>query len=273
MPWFQSRNANLHYRDYAGSPGLTVIFLHGLWMSSSLFCNQTPESIGGHRVISLDFRGHGLSQRRPDGHTLRGYAYDVRRLIEHTKPETVVIAGWSMGALVAWTFLRMFGMSSIAGLIVIDQPAADFRWNDDRYDEFRIEELYALINAIQENQRDTASKLLQSMISADLPATTLQKIKDIMCSVSPSVSTSMLASQSLADMRGFVGQIRVPTLVCFGRDPSVYPVAAGEDIARRIAGSELIVFERSSHCPFIEEPESFNDAVATFLGRIHSHST
>ena len=62
-------------------------------------------------------------------------------------------------------------------------------------------------------------------------------------------------------------EIRTPTLLLSGRFDEATPdiVAA---IHARIAGSEWIVFEESSHTPHLEEPVAFNAAVRAFLAGV-----
>lgn len=50
----------------------------------------------------------------------------------------------------------------------------------------------------------------------------------------------------------------IPTLLCFGSDEKLIPVAAGEHLCQNLPDAQLVVFEQSGHCPFLEEPERFN---------------
>ena len=67
-------------------------------------------------------------------------------------------------------------------------------------------------------------------------------------------------------------EIVVPTLVMSGRYDELRPNHA-EDIHKRIAGSELVVFEYSSHTPFHEERELFMTTVNAFLDRVEHRSS
>ncbi len=67
------------------------------------------------------------------------------------------------------------------------------------------------------------------------------------------------------DYRTRLGEIGVPALVTAGRfDPQMPPECA-EELARDIAESELVIFERSGHYPFVEEAEAFWSLVKRFL--------
>src|SRR5258705_237062 len=66
-----------------------------------------------------------------------------------------------------------------------------------------------------------------------------------------------------------LAEIRVPTLILSGRHDWITPPAhGGERLQRGIPGSELVVFERSGHYPFIEEQPAFLSAVRGWVSRL-----
>jgi len=67
------------------------------------------------------------------------------------------------------------------------------------------------------------------------------------------------------DLNPEIRKFRFPVMVATGRfDMNVAPVVAYK-IHQTIAGSRFVVFERSGHLPFYEEPEAFDSAVEDFL--------
>jgi proline iminopeptidase len=69
------------------------------------------------------------------------------------------------------------------------------------------------------------------------------------------------------DREGRLGEISVPTLVTVGRHDEITPACA-ETLHDGIAGSELAVFEESSHTAHLEETEAYLRAVEVFLSRV-----
>jgi proline iminopeptidase len=67
------------------------------------------------------------------------------------------------------------------------------------------------------------------------------------------------------DLRGELGRITAPTLILAGRHDWICPVEFSEEIARLIPGSDLRVFEGSSHSIRSDEPEAMVDAILGFL--------
>jgi proline iminopeptidase len=65
-----------------------------------------------------------------------------------------------------------------------------------------------------------------------------------------------------------LGQVTHPVLVVAGRHDRTCPVAASQDMASRLPDAELVVFERSAHMMFAEEPDLFVATVRRFLDRV-----
>jgi pimeloyl-ACP methyl ester carboxylesterase len=61
-------------------------------------------------------------------------------------------------------------------------------------------------------------------------------------------------------------RIKAPTLVIWGEDDRLIPLAYGEAYARGIPGAKLVTIERCGHLPPFEQPDRFLEAVEAFLG-------
>jgi proline iminopeptidase len=88
--------------------------------------------------------------------------------------------------------------------------------------------------------------------------------------VAPGVFTKVTNEAVDHDLQRFdlnpeLKKFKFPTLVVTGRyDINVAPSVAYK-IHKAIAGSQLVVFEKSGHLPFYEEPEAFVRALEAFL--------
>lgn len=65
-------------------------------------------------------------------------------------------------------------------------------------------------------------------------------------------------------LRDRLGDIRVPTLIIWGREDVVTPPEAAHEFAARIPGSKLVWFDRCGHVPMIECPDQFVRAMEEF---------
>ena len=67
------------------------------------------------------------------------------------------------------------------------------------------------------------------------------------------------------DLRGELGRITAPTLILAGRHDWICPPEFSEEIHRLIPGSDLRIFEDSSHSIRVDEPQAMLDAIVGFV--------
>ena len=60
-------------------------------------------------------------------------------------------------------------------------------------------------------------------------------------------------------------QVRLPSLIIWGREDAIIPVNCGELYQKALAGSTLKVLDNCGHVPDMEKPQEFVDAVLDFL--------
>ena len=246
--------------------GRDVVLLHGVCMSSAFFCRQLGR-IDGLRLVAPDFRGHGESSKPLAGHTVRTYAEDLRALVRQLSLSRPVFVGWSMGTMVALEYFAVAGTAEVGGFVIVDQPPSDFKWPGYDFGLFDLEALDATNQALQTSQEEEARAFAGLMLKDPRPSDVEFMAGEIM-KCPPAIASSILLDQSLRDYRGSYAGLELPSLVVFGRDAKLTDPAAGEWIAKELAGSRLEIFEESGHCPFYEEPERFNSLLAEFVGSL-----
>jgi pimeloyl-ACP methyl ester carboxylesterase len=97
---FRHDGRTLAYREYGEGPRLTVL-LHGLLLSQRMHVPLARAlAERGNRVVTLDLRGHGRSDRPPEmSHYGMGFfARDVVALLDHLGADEAVVGGTSLGA-------------------------------------------------------------------------------------------------------------------------------------------------------------------------------
>src|SRR4051812_16906705 len=99
MAWVEravvSDGIRLTVRDHGG-PGAPVLLLHGL----AGHCGEwdaVTEGLSEYRVVALDQRGHGASERRPAGVSRAAYVADVAAVIDALGLDRPVLVGQSLG--------------------------------------------------------------------------------------------------------------------------------------------------------------------------------
>lgn len=120
MPEFKSSdNLRLWYEDQG--EGQPLLCLSGLTRNSTDFDYVLPYILGEHRVIRLDYRGRGKSQRAPDWrtYTIPTEARDVVELLDHLGLDRVPIIGTSRGGLIGMA-MALTAKARLGGLCLVD---------------------------------------------------------------------------------------------------------------------------------------------------------
>jgi pimeloyl-ACP methyl ester carboxylesterase len=81
----------------AGEP--VMVFVHGWTCDRSFFAPQAKHFARRHRVVSVDLRGHGESDKPNEPYPIGAYADDIAHLIDQLGLGKVVAVGHSSGAL------------------------------------------------------------------------------------------------------------------------------------------------------------------------------
>jgi pimeloyl-ACP methyl ester carboxylesterase len=87
----------LHYED-DGDPGAPpILVLHGITQSTATWGWLVQHLAPDHRVVRLDFRGHGRSGRTPEAYAFPGYVADATAICEQVLGGPAVLVGHSLG--------------------------------------------------------------------------------------------------------------------------------------------------------------------------------
>jgi non-heme chloroperoxidase len=263
MPRFDLGGAELYYEELgAGRP---VVFIHGVWMSGRFFRHQLPYLGRSCRAIALDLRAHGRSTQAPSGHTVATYARDLHAFLERRELDGAVLVGWSMGCMVVWDYVKQFGTGRIAATVLVEQSPSDFRWPDWPFGTFDLDALLDAMTRLQTDRDGFIREFLPLMFKDPPSDADEQWMFDEITRAPESIAAAILFNQTMQDYRPVLERVTVPSLVVVGRDEKLVPVAAGKYVAERLPDARLLVFERSGHCPFLEEPERFNEEVDRFI--------
>ncbi|MFC9331972.1 alpha/beta fold hydrolase [Kitasatospora sp. NPDC057015] len=114
---FEVNGRRLSYLDFGG-PGLVLIALHGHFSEGADFAPLAERLGPGRRVIALDQRGHGESDRAGD-YERSGYVGDVAALLDHLGLAEVALLGHSLGGVNAYQFAARYP-DRVTALVVED---------------------------------------------------------------------------------------------------------------------------------------------------------
>ena len=242
----------------AGS-GPTVILLHGLggsWQSWHFNIAALTEK---YHVVVPDQFGFGKSDKPFVNYRIRTYVDFLDQFCKQLKIERATLVGNSMGGWIAAMFTASFP-ERVDKLVLVD--AAGYAPPKDV--DTRV--YYSLNPTTREGTKVLLAKVFYSK-AFQTDAFIDQSIATRLAAgdgyTINSITQSIIRGEDFLDE--VVKTIKRPTLIIWGRQDGLVPLAEGEHFNKDIAGSKMIVIDECGHVPNIEKPGEFNAAVLKLL--------
>jgi proline iminopeptidase len=245
-----------------------------------------------NRLIFIDERGSGRSQRLEDAklYTVENMADDVEAVRRELRLGKINLLGHSYGGVLAQAYAFKYSQnlshlvlcSTFHSTKAINKALADIKAKMDpelraRIDAMEKEGLYGKGKSFERNRYPadymTAAwaegyfpYLYQSRPDANYdpspgPMMGWEVYREMWGSTGEYVVDGNLVSAEYADR---LKTIKVPTLITVGDHDESAPWIS-EEMQKLIAGSKLVVFPKSGHMTFVDQPDLFMRAVDDFL--------
>lgn len=183
-----------------------------------------------HHVVAVDLRGHGLSGRTDENHTLVEYARDIHHRLETLELDGVTAIGWSMGVGVLLTYLDQFGSDRLQAVGFVDQSPSVLSaddWEHAVFGGFTHEALEGLVATIQSDHPAFAREIIPTMFATPPATDSLDEMSAATMMTPTSVATAIVSDLVESDLRDVVPEIDVPTLLLYGEQSMIYPSDVG----------------------------------------------
>lgn len=118
----QLNHIQLHYLEHAGE-GPLLLLMPGLTANAQCFGGLVAAGLAPHyRVLAVDLRGRGLSDKPATGYSMRQHAEDMVALLDSLGVEKALIGGHSFGAFVT-LYLGAYFPERVEKLVLLDVAA------------------------------------------------------------------------------------------------------------------------------------------------------
>jgi pimeloyl-ACP methyl ester carboxylesterase len=116
-----SEGLDLHVAEDGDPSDPPVLLLHGIIGSRATWGWLVPELTARFRVLRLDFRGHGQSERAAGRYTAAGYVADAVAALEQAARQPCVVVGHSLGGATAAAIAQR-RPDLLTGVVLEDPP-------------------------------------------------------------------------------------------------------------------------------------------------------
>jgi non-heme chloroperoxidase len=266
----------LHLNVVEVGSGFPIVLVHGLPSCASDWATL-PQKLAakGYRVIAYDRIGYGYSSRTPhtpDQYTYESNAHDLVALLDALAIERAALVGWSYGGAVVQTLARE-APNRVSHLVLVGavgpvQP-------ENGHDALSLVLASPVGSAVLRwvasipplARQMTHDSLLQAFTRADAIPPGWTEYTQAMLALPGTFDALVLESQRghAATLRPQL--LRMPALILQGTADQLVPPAVGEDLHRRLAGSQLVMVAGGSHMLPVTHPDLLADHIQAFLSR------
>ncbi|MEB1806156.1 MAG: alpha/beta hydrolase [Bacillaceae bacterium] len=115
----EANGLQFHIVDYGGQGEETILCIHGLTANARCWDAVAERLIHRYRVLALDLRGRGDSEKPQSGYSIKQHAEDINKIIQQLNLDQVILVGHSLGAMIGVVFSSMYP-KMVSSLILID---------------------------------------------------------------------------------------------------------------------------------------------------------
>lgn len=229
--------STIYYETVGAGPPLMLV--HGL-AASSRWWVKNVQALGQHfQLYMLDLIGFGRS-RTGQRFSLDEAARCLIQWMDQLKLEKMSIVGHSMGGRIAAELAADFP-NRVDRLVLIDSPILPFQHGYTK-------QIWGMARALRHFSRD----FLPVLIGDTLQAGSLNVLR---------IGRQLL----LTDRSHKLAAIQAPTLIIWGDQDTIVPLALGKALTQGLPHSQFVTLKGAGHVPMWEKAEEFNRIVLDFL--------
>jgi 3-oxoadipate enol-lactonase len=254
MPYSAANGVQIYYE--VSGEGFPFVMVHANPFDHNLWMYQIAHFSTYFKVIAVDIRGYGRSEKPMTPFSLKDMAEDVLGVCRYENVKAAILGGVSVGSGMA-LLLALDHPEVFKALILVGGNSGGGGSIDERihgYTKVGIEKYH-----IQH---------LKELVAPDFPETKLGKyLLNTFVERDPWLNGESIAqifrARGATDMMPRLGSMKVPTLVINGEHDN--SLKAGQRTASLIPGAMHKILPKTGHACCIEDPAGFDELVTDFL--------
>jgi non-heme chloroperoxidase len=250
-----SDGVRIHYVE-AGE-GRAIVFIPGWRMPGWIWQKQIDELSKEYRVIAVDPRSQGESDKPTYGHLPETRARDYKELVDQLGLKQPVLVGWSAGCGELLSYVEQFGEDEISGLVLVDGMIPPTQ------DPEIVSVLSQWTKQLQQDRQTEADQFARAMFKRPQPVGYIQRVKQATLEVPTDTAVALIYNMlSVTDFSKAFARIDRPML--FAYEPAMQ---ANADFLKAKLGDKVQLerFDGDGHALFVDDPVKFNRMIEEFV--------
>lgn len=233
----------------AGKPAF--IFVHGTACNRSFFAPQAEHFATQHRVVSIDLRGHGESDKPHGAYPIAAYADDIAYIIKQLSLGKAVAVGHSMGGVIVLQ-LAAAHSDCVAAIVMVDSTLV---YSPDRHSVVE-----AVAAGIEAGDHEPRTQWVKNMFLPTSDRRLMAEVLAVMLSAPPQAASAVRGVLEF-DARAAAALCKVPTLHLAASPLRMPPPSIREWLPNIVEGCTV----GAGHFNQLEVPDQVNAMIEGFL--------
>jgi sigma-B regulation protein RsbQ len=234
-----------------------MLFAHGFGCDQNMWRYVTSHFESEYRIVLFDYVGSGRSDLGAYDATryatLAGYAQDVLDVVHALDLRDVIFVGHSVSSMIG-VLAANAEPDRFARLILVG-PSPRYI-NDPPYvGGFDRADIEGLLEMMDRNFIGWASFMAPAIMKHPDRPELGQELTESFCSTDPVIARRFAEATFLADNRGDLERVRIPSLILQCSDDMIAPIEVGAYLHQQLADSTLRVMKATGHCPHMSDPD------------------
>jgi len=225
----------------------TLVMVHGFQIThSEAFKRSFVPFLSRHmRVVTLDLRGNGKSDKPETDHDLETYVEDVHAVVQAARLDRFALAGLSLGTPTVIKYQATY-TGRASHLILLSGNARMVR-TEDYPQGMPKEVLEALLQNWKKYPEATLKGFIELVCSEKYSLRYRELIWEWAHETSPKIWGMGFAVSTLSDVDECLKNIDIPVLIVHGQEDKAILLTASEYLHQKILGSSLVLITDSGH--------------------------
>ena len=268
-------NINTRFRA-AGDKGIPVILIHGVGGSLEEWASNVNTLAQHHRVCAIDLIGFGRSDKPESSFSPEypNFARFVNDFMESQHIEQASLIGNSMGGAVSLSFALQFP-EKIEKLVLVDSSGLGKGLGFAlRLSTVPLIGELLTRPSLKGTEQSLKACVYNKTVVTDERVESFYQLsslagwqKNFLSTLRNFASFSGQRTRTVDPIVNNLSSITAPTLIIWGQQDGIIPVAHAYVAKEKIPNAELHIFDHCGHVPQIERPEEFNKLVLEFLAK------
>jgi pimeloyl-ACP methyl ester carboxylesterase len=246
--------------------GDPIVLIHCYTCAIDWWDGMLPALSRRHRVVAIDLRGHGGSEKPESGYSMAAQAELVAQALRRLRVRAATVVGHSLGATVTGALVEA-APEDVKRIVIIDQAPDNDHYGFQLPLTAELSFLPVLGPALWQVTPDFAVKDGLSVAFApgyDVPdrfVTDLNRMTYNSFSESPEEENDYVKEEPLNRRVAASGK---PLLAIFGEEDQIFDASKALAAYAKVPGAETVSIPGSGHSPNVEKPAATARLVLRF---------